>query len=245
MVGGDPAAVSYANSQKKTAEYIGIRYELAELNAGASQQDLLKHIQEFNKTFHGIIISKPVPAQINYYQASELVDPGKALEGVNVANLGKMLVGQTKIVPCTAAACMELIKSAGVDLKGKEAVVIGRSEIVGKPVSLLLLGQNATVTICHSRTAEKQLVGHLQRADVVVAAVGKPKMVKGEWLKKGAIVIDVGINEVNNKIVGDVDFDSAKERAGFITPVPGGVGPVTVVMLMRNAVEAFKMQVEK
>jgi len=168
----------------------------------------------------------------------------KDLEGINVSNIGKMILGETKIIPCTPASVMEHIKSTGVNLRGKEAVIIGHSVIVGKPLSLLLLEQYATVTVCHVATSEVgRLEEHVRRADVLIVAVGKPSVVRGNWIKEGAIVIDVGINRVDDKIIGDVEFEGAKTKASFITPVPGGVGPVTVVMLMRNGIEAFKAQI--
>src|SRR3989338_363376 len=247
MIGNDPSADAYANSQKKGAEALGIHYALVNLPPDISQKDVIRHIQEINRdsTVHGIMIYKPVPSQIDYSEIMNCVDPLKDVEGMNYANLGKLLVGDTKIFPCTPAAAMEHIKSTGVKLRGKEAVIVGRSEIVGKPLSLLLLQESATVTICHSGTSDAgALSTHLKRADIVVAAMGKPGFIKGEWIKKGAIVIDVGINKVNDKITGDVEFDAASQNAAFITPVPGGVGPVTVVMLMRNALEAFKYQLK-
>jgi len=171
------------------------------------------------------------------------VDTIKDVEGINVANIGKMILGDTKIVPCTPASVMEHIHSTGVDLRGKEAVIVGHSHIVGKPLSLLLLQEYATVTVCHIATSEVgRLEEHVGRADVLVVAVGRPAVIKGDWIKEGAVVIDVGINRQGDTVVGDVEFDAAQQRAAYITPVPGGVGPVTVVMLMRNGTEAYKMQ---
>ncbi len=247
MIGDDPSALAYANSQRKGAEALGISYELVNLLQDVSQKDVIQKIQDINRdpNVHGIMIYKPVPKHIDYSKIINGVDPLKDVEGMNYANLGKLLVGDTKILPCTPAAAMEHIKSTGVKLRGLEAVIVGRSEIVGKPLSLLLLQESATVTICHSGTSDAgALIGHLKRADIVVAAMGKPGFVKGEWIKKGAMVIDVGINKVGDKIIGDVEFETASQSAAFITPVPGGVGPVTVVMLMRNVLEAFKYQVK-
>ncbi len=174
---------------------------------------------------------------------ANLLDPAKDLEGINVANIGKMILGETKIIPCTPAAVMEHVKASGLNIRGKEAVVVGASEIVGKPLSLLLLEEYATVTICHVATHEAgKLREHVGAADVLIVAVGKPALIKGEWIKKGAVVIDVGINKVGDHVEGDVEFAEAVKRASSITPVPGGVGPVTVVMLMRNGIEAFKLQ---
>ncbi len=246
MVGNDASANSYANSQKAIADSIGLQYEQQTLPSDIPQQKLLDLIAKFNadKNIHGIMIYKPLPKQIDFKALANAIAPAKDLEGINVTNMGKMMLGKPHIVPCTPAAVMELIHSTGVNLRGKEAVVVGRSEIVGKPLVLLLLAQNATVTVCHSGTSEPELVNHVGRAEVLVVAVGKPSFIKGEWVKPGAIVIDVGINQVGKKIVGDVEFDKASQRAGFITPVPGGVGPVTAVMLMRSGIEAFKIQQE-
>ncbi len=245
LIGEDASACAYANSQKKVAEYVGIEYALETLALNVTQEDLLRTIHRLNNDskVSGMMVHKPIPAQIDYTMAVNAINPSKDLEGLNVTNFGKLISGETKIIPCTPAAAMELIKSTGVSLKGKEAVVVGRSEIVGKPMSLLLLKEDATVTVCHSGTSKAgKLEEHIGRADILVAAIGKPFFVKGEWIKKGAIVIDVGINSVDGKIVGDVEFETAKERAQFITPVPGGVGPVTVVMLMRNCIEGYKTQ---
>ncbi len=244
MIGQDKSACAYANSQKKVAEYIGIQYELLNLPLDVKQDMLREKIRELNQDpkVNGIMIHKPVPAQINYREVANGVDTFKDLEGINVANIGKMILGETKMIPCTPAAVMEHIHSTSLNLRGKEAVIVGHSEIVGKPLSLLLLREYATVTVCHIATSEVgKLIEHVARAEILVVAVGKPGLIKGEWIKKGAIVIDVGINLVENKIVGDVEFETAQTRASFITPVPGGVGPVTVVMLMRNGVEAFKL----
>lgn len=248
MVGSDHGACAYAKSQRKNAKYIGIQYKLKTLPEDVSQEDFTDCIKKLNGdiSVNGIMIHKPVPAHIDYCSVANYVDTVKDLEGINVTNIGKMLVGETKILPCTPASVMEHIKSTGVGLRGKEAVIIGHSVIVGKPLSLLLLEQYATVTVCHVATSEAGLLEeHVRRADILIVAVGRPSIVKGDWIKEGAVVIDVGINRVEGKIVGDVEFSTAKEKASFITPVPGGVGPVTVVMLMRNGIEAFKAQIEK
>ena len=241
VVGNDPASLSYAASQQKTALSVGIDFELQNFKADASQEDVLNLIDELNSYdhVHGIIVNKPLPAQMSFKAIINAISPYKDIEGMNLTNFGLLLMGEEGIFPCTPAAALELLKSSGVSLKGKHAVVIGRSEIVGKPVALLLLREDMTVTICHSKTIDLPFVIH--DADVVIAALGRPNFVKGEWIKNGAIVIDVGINQVDGKLVGDVDFTSAQEKASFITPVPGGVGPVTSVMLMNNAVKAFKL----
>lgn len=245
MVGDDPCASAYANSQKKDAEYIGINYKLTRLPSEVSQDEIIHYVQELNKDpeVNGIMIHKPVPLEINYWLVVNCITPEKDLEGINPTNIGKMIIGKPNIVPCTPAAVLELIKSVSFPLRGKEAVIIGHSEIVGKPLSLLLLEQFATVTICHVATNEAgRLSDHVRRAEILIVAVGKPAFIKGEWIKEGAMVIDVGINKVEEQIVGDVEFESARKKAAYITPVPGGVGPLTVVMLLRNSIEAFKLQ---
>jgi len=242
VVGDDPASLSYATSQQKTAESLGIHYELQNFKADSTQEDVLNLIDELNSYdhVHGIIVNKPLPAHMNFSTIINAIAPYKDIEGMNLTNFGLLLMGEDGIFPCTPAAALELLKSSGVSLKGKHAIVIGRSEIVGKPIALLLLREDMTVTICHSKTIDLPFVVH--DADVVIAALGRPGFVKGEWIKTGAIVIDIGINKVDGKLVGDVDFTSAQEKASYITPVPGGVGPVTAVMLMNNAVKAFKIQ---
>ena len=192
---------------------------------------------------HGIIIQMPLPASIDYKKISQYIEPAKDVEGMHPANIGKLLFGKSKLVPCTAAAAMELINSTGVDLYGKEVVIVGHSEIVGKPLAMLLLDKFATVTVCHIGTSKAgKLEEHVKQAEILIVAVGKAGLIKGHLIKEGAIVIDVGINRVADKIVGDVEFEAAEKRASWITPVPGGVGPLTVTMLMRNLVEAAKSQ---
>lgn len=242
LTGSDPSAVSYAESQKKTALSLGIDYRLKILSENISGQEFISVIEGLNEdaSVHGILINKPLPAQIDHAAVSNLIKDVKDIEGLNIQNLGKMFLNKARLVPCTAAAVMEHLKFAQVSLKGKDVVVIGRSEIVGKPLVLLLLSQHATVTVCHSHT--QNLIEHVRRADVVIVAIGKPNFLQGDWVKPGAVVIDVGINRVDGKIVGDVDFGAVFKVAGAITPVPGGVGPVTSVLLMNNVLEAFKQQ---
>jgi methylenetetrahydrofolate dehydrogenase (NADP+)/methenyltetrahydrofolate cyclohydrolase len=245
LVGTDPGSSTYAKSQKNAAEYVGIQYELKILPEKTSQNELIDIIKKLNQdpNVNGIMLHKPLPAHMDSRVVTNFIDIAKDLEGINVTNIGKMALGETSIIPCTPASVMEHIKSIGVSLRGKEVVIVGRSEIVGKPLIFLFLQQHATVTVCHSATNEVgKLSEHVKRAEVLVVALGKPLFVKGDWIKSGAIVIDVGINQVGSQIVGDVEFDKAKEKASFITPVPGGVGPLTVVMLMRNGIEAFRLQ---
>jgi len=245
QVGENAPAEAYVKSQKKTAENLGIEYQLHRLNQETTEAELIQFIRELNsdKTVNGIIVQMPLPVRIDYKKISQFIIPEKDVEGMHPVNMGKITFGNAKILPCTPAAVMELLKETQVDLYGKEVVVVGHSEIVGKPLSLLLLDKFATVTVCHIGTSKAgKLEEHVRKAEVLIVAVGKAGLIKGEWVKEGAIVIDVGINRVADKIVGDVEFEAAEKRASYITPVPGGVGPLTVTMLMRNLVEAAKLQ---
>lgn len=246
MVGENAGAQAYVRQQKKAAENLGIDYQLHTLEANIQESALIEFVNKLNidKSVNGIIIQMPLPEQIDYKKISQFILPEKDIEGMHPANIGKVLFGKARIVPCTAAAVMELINSTAIDLYGKEVVVVGHSEIVGKPLALLLLEKFATVTVCHIGTSiAGKLEEHIKRAEVLIVAVGKAGLIKGDLVKVGAIVIDVGINRVVDKIVGDVEFEAAEKRAAFITPVPGGVGPLTVTMLMRNLVEAAKLQI--
>ncbi len=245
IVGANAGACAYANSQRRVAEQVGVDYALEALPDRVSQQEFQAVIQRLNNdaAVNGIMIHKPLPEHLAFGDLANAVDIAKDIEGINVANIGKMILGETRMIPCTPAAVMEHIRLTGVDIRGKEAVVVGHSTIVGKPLSLLLLRKMATVTVCHVATSEAgRLAEHVRRADILAVAVGCPELIKGAWIKEGAIVLDVGINCRDGRIVGDVEFAAAAQRAAFITPVPGGIGPVTVVMLMRNGVEAFKCQ---
>lgn len=243
-VGQDPSSLSYLKSQRKTAEELGINYKHEDFPITTSYEETLEVLGELKKlnvdpTVHGVIINKPLPSDMDYSVIVNHLNPYKDIEGLGETNMGRLLLGKSNaLIPCTAAAAVALLKSSNIHLPGKKAVIIGRSEIVGKPAALLLLKENMTVTICHSKT--ENLQEHIHSADVVIAAIGQKRFVQGAWIKEGAIVVDVGINEENGKIVGDVDFESCKEKASFISPVPGGVGPVTSVCLMKNALEAFK-----
>jgi len=201
------------------------------------------HKLNADKEVNGVIVQTPLPQHIDYKKISEHISAQKDVEGMHPLNMGQVIFGRPRIASCTASAVMELLNSTGIDLYGKEVVVVGHSEIVGKPLALLLLEKFATVTVCHIGTSKAgKLEDHVRRAEVLIVAVGKPGLIKGEWIKEGAIVIDVGINQVGNKIVGDVEFEEAEKRASHITPVPGGVGPLTVAILMRNLIEATKLQ---
>lgn len=240
QVGENPSSEVYIKSQKKNADLLGIEYALHKLDCAFTQDKLIEFIETLNNDpkVNGIIIQMPLPQQIDYKKISEHIAPGKDAEGMHPLNMGRIIFGKSKVLPCTASAVMEIINYTGTDLSGKEVVIVGHSEIVGKPLSLLLLDKLATVTVCHIGTAKAgKLEEHVKRAEVLIVAVGKAGLIKGSWIKEGAIVVDVGINKVEDKIVGDVEFIEAEKRASWITPVPGGVGPLTVIMLMRNLVE--------
>lgn len=240
LVGEDPASQTYVRSKLRTAERLGIRSIDHFPPAGISQEELLALVHQLNAdpSVHGILVQLPLPKHINSRAVLEAIDPRKDVDGFHPYNIGSLLIGGTLLPPCTPAGIMELIGRSGIELTGKEAVVVGRSNIVGKPVSLMLLAANATVTVCHSRTHD--LAAVCRRADVLVAAVGQPRLITADFVKEGAIVIDVGTNRVDGKLVGDVDFDAVREKAAAITPVPGGVGPMTITMLMKNTLASAR-----
>nr|WP_301553581.1 bifunctional methylenetetrahydrofolate dehydrogenase/methenyltetrahydrofolate cyclohydrolase FolD [Desulfuribacillus alkaliarsenatis] len=243
IVGSDPASQTYVRAKAKACNNIGIYSEVYELPEEITEQQLLEKIDELNSDMriHGILVQLPLPKDINEQAVIERISADKDVDGFHILNAGKLLVGQDSYLPCTPAGCIELIKRTGETLEGKHVVVIGRSNIVGKPVALLSLYENATVTICHSRT--QNLAEIVKQGDIVIAAVGRPKMITADMVKDGAIVIDVGINRVDGKLVGDVDFEQVKDKASFITPVPGGVGPMTITMLLQNTIVACKKSV--
>lgn len=243
IVGNDPASRVYVNNKKKACEECGIYSEEYALAEETTEEELLKLIDELNnrKEISGILVQLPVPKHINEKKIIEAIRPDKDVDAFHPVNVGKIMVGDFDFVPCTPAGVMELIAESGIDVSGKECVVVGRSNIVGKPQAMLLLHKNGTVTICHSRTAD--LKAKTKEADILVVAVGIPNFVTGDMIKPGAVVIDVGINRVaDKKLVGDVEFESAEKVAGAITPVPGGVGPMTIAMLMKNTVKAAIIQ---
>lgn len=245
VVGANPGALAYVRSQEKIAQELGIIYQLHQLPENISEDELVDFVIKLNddKLINGIVIQMPLPQQMDYKKVSEFISPKKDIEGMHPSNMGKVLFGRARIAACTATAVMELLNSTGIDLYGKEVVVVGHSEIVGKPLAMLLLEKFATVTVCHIATSKVgTLEQHVRRAEILIVAVGQIGLIKGEWVKPGAIVIDVGINRLGNKIVGDVEFEVAEKNASFITPVPGGVGPLTVAILMRNLIEAIKLQ---
>ncbi|OJW64703.1 MAG: bifunctional methylenetetrahydrofolate dehydrogenase/methenyltetrahydrofolate cyclohydrolase [Sphingomonadales bacterium 63-6] len=248
LVGEDPASQVYVRSKGKATTAAGMNSFEYKMPADASEADLIAKVEELNAdpAVDGILVQLPLPKGLDEQAVISTIDPDKDVDGFHIINAGRLSVGQKGFVPCTPLGCLMLLKDRLGDLSGKDAVVIGRSNIVGKPMAQLLTDANATVTIAHSRTANLPEV--VKRADIVVAAVGRPEMVKGDWIKPGATVIDVGINRVDGedgktKLVGDVDFDSAREVAGAITPVPGGVGPMTIAVLLRNAlVSAYRRE---
>ena len=243
IVGNDSASRVYVNNKKKACEHIGIRSEEYALPEETTQEELLKLVGELNERedIHGILCQLPLPKHINEETILYAIDPRKDVDAFHPVNVGKIMIGDFDFLPCTPAGVMDLIEESGIDLTGKECVVVGRSNIVGKPQAMLLLHKNATVTICHSRTKDLREV--CKRADVLVVAVGRAKMIDASYIKEGAVVIDVGMDrDENGKLCGDVDFDSACTVAGAITPVPGGVGPMTIATLMRNAVTAAEKQ---
>lgn len=238
LVGDNPASKLYVSMKQKACKEVGIYSEEHRLPAEVTQDQLLALIDELNgdPKIHGILVQLPLPAHLDEEEVIMRIHPDKDVDGFNPVNVGKMCIGSRAYLPCTPAGMMKLIDTINYDPAGKKAVVIGRSNIVGKPIAQLLLQRDATVTICHSKT--KDLVAECRQADILVAAVGQPEMVKGDWVKPGAVVIDVGINRRDGKTVGDVEFESVKEVAGWITPVPGGVGPMTIAMLLTNTVVA-------
>ena len=244
LVGEDPASQIYVKNKGLGCAQVGIHSVTIRLPETTTQQELETQIDQLNgdAAIHGILVQLPLPAGLDEAAALARIAPEKDVDGFHVVNAGKLFTGQKGVVACTPKGAMEMIRRTGIDLSGKEAVVVGRSNIVGKPMAMLLLQQNATVTMCHSRT--QHLAEHTRRADVLVAAVGKPRFITADMVKPGAIVIDVGINRVDGKVVGDVDFDAVKEVASWITPVPGGVGRMTITMLLENTIEAAERTVK-
>jgi methylenetetrahydrofolate dehydrogenase (NADP+)/methenyltetrahydrofolate cyclohydrolase len=242
IVGDEPASRIYVNNKKKACDEIGIRSFEYALPAETSEEEIIELIKTLNcdKNIHGILVQLPLPPHINDEKVLLTIDPDKDVDAFHPVNVGKIMIGNYRFLPCTPAGVIEMIHRTGIDLKGSECVVVGRSNIVGKPMAMLLLHEHATVTVCHSRTKDLKTV--CKRADVLVVAVGKPKLIKADFIKPGAVVIDVGTNRMENgKLCGDVDFEEAKGVASYITPVPGGVGPMTIAMLMKNTVKAAEI----
>jgi len=242
LVGDDPASAIYVRRKAEACGRAGLRSETFHLPASTSEAEVLALIEDLNARadVHGILPQQPMPPQINPRTVFERVDPRKDVDGLGPENMAALFIGRPRLVPCTPSGIMVLLQHAGVDPAGKEAVVVGRSTIVGRPIAVLLLNAHATVTWCHTKTAN--LAAHTRRADILVVAAGRPRLITGEMVKPGAVVVDVGVNRLNGKLVGDVDFSSVAAVAGWITPVPGGVGPMTIAMLLRNTVLAADHQ---
>ena len=239
QVGGDPASSVYVRNKKNACAYIGIGSESYELPEETTEEELLALIQELNQKeeVHGILVQLPLPAHIDEEKVILAIDPSKDVDGFHPQSAGALMIGSKGFLPCTPAGVIQLLKRSGVEMEGKNCVIVGRSNIVGKPMAMLMLRENATVTVAHSRT--KNLKELCKQADILIVAIGKPKFITEEYVKEGAVVIDVGINrDEEGKLCGDVDFDQVKEKVGMITPVPGGVGPMTITMLMEQTYQA-------
>ena len=243
QVGDDPASSIYVRNKKRACAYVGIESLSYELPEETTEDELVKLVKELNENdnVHGILVQLPLPKHINADTIIRTISPDKDVDGFHPESVGRLCIGEPGFVSCTPAGIIQLLKRSGIEIEGKECVVVGRSNIVGKPMSILLLRENGTVTITHSRTkARKEVTG---RADILVVAIGKPKFITADYVKEGAVVIDVGMHRnEENKLCGDVDFDDIKDKVSAITPVPGGVGPMTIAMLMYNCVEAAKGQ---
>lgn len=239
LVGDDPASKVYVGNKEKACKEVGFYSEVHKLAENTSEEELLFLIEQLNNNpkIHGILVQLPLPKHINEKEVINRILPSKDVDGFHPVNAGALLVGEKGLQPCTPKGCIRLIKEMGLEISGKKAIVVGRSNIVGKPIALMLLQENATVEICHSRTQD--LAKEIKDADILVVAIGKANFITGEMIKPGAVVIDVGINRLEDgSLAGDVEFNSAKEVAGYITPVPGGVGPMTIAMLLENTLEA-------
>ncbi|MDD3088389.1 MAG: bifunctional 5,10-methylenetetrahydrofolate dehydrogenase/5,10-methenyltetrahydrofolate cyclohydrolase [Candidatus Omnitrophica bacterium] len=244
-VGHNEEAQIYVKMQEKAAEKVGIAFERRVLDAGLCEKELLGEIDSLNAdtSVTAVIVQKPLPFGIEHDRVVEALHPEKDAEGLHPYNLGRIFRREADIVPCTPGAVMRILREHHVELYGKEVVLVGHSAIVGKPLSMMMLNESATTTVCHIGTAEKgDIISHSRKADILVVAVGRPWMVTGDWVKRGAVVIDVGINKQDGAIVGDVLFPEVEKKASLITPVPGGVGPITVSILMRNVLRAYRSQ---
>lgn len=242
QIGNDPASSVYVNNKKKACAYVGVESLSYELPEETTEEELLKIIDTLNKdaSVNGILVQLPLPKHIDEDKIILAIDAKKDVDGFHPGNVGNLCIGRPGFLPCTPAGVIQLLKRSGIIIEGKECVVVGRSNIVGKPMALLLLRENGTVTVAHSKTQNLKEV--CKRADILVAAVGKPKMITKEYIKEGAAVIDVGIHRMENgRLCGDVDFEEVKDICGAITPVPGGVGPMTIAMLMKNCIESLKL----
>ncbi len=245
LVGNNPASKVYVSMKEKACRDVGIFSDEYKLPEDTCEEELVNLINRLNgkDDIHGILVQLPLPKHINESKIVEAISPDKDVDGFHPYNVGRLITGKPVFQPCTPYGVMILLKESGIDLTGKEVVVVGRSNIVGKPVAFMCLQQHATVTLCHSKT--RNLPDKIKMADVLIAAVGKPEMIKGDWIKEGAVVIDVGVNRLDDgKLVGDVEFSVASRRASYITPVPGGVGPMTITMLLYNTLQSAKRSVK-
>ncbi|MEK6691898.1 MAG: bifunctional methylenetetrahydrofolate dehydrogenase/methenyltetrahydrofolate cyclohydrolase FolD [Nitrospirota bacterium] len=245
LVGDNPASKVYVKNKQKACEAVGIYSEEHKLPEATTQEDLLSIVERLNKDskIHGILVQLPLPKHIDSDTVLKAINPFKDVDGFHPYNVGMLMIGDPIFIPCTPYGIMKMIEHSGISVEGKTAVIVGRSNIVGKPVALLLMQKNATVTVCHSKT--KDLDEVCRSADILVAAIGKPKIIKGNMVKEGAVIIDVGINRLDDgSLVGDVDYDEVSKKAGWITPVPGGVGPMTITMLLNNTLDAARRSTE-
>lgn len=241
LIGENPASKSYVNGKKKASTEVGISYDLIELKSETREEELVYLIQKLNtdESVHGILVQLPLPQHIDEQRIIETISPYKDVDGFHPINIGRMMIGENTFLPCTPYGIITMLKSVDITLEGKHAVIIGRSNIVGKPVGQLLLNENVTVTYCHSKTVD--LKAHTKMADILVVAVGQPHVINADYMKDGAVVIDVGVNRIEDgSLTGDVDFMDAKKKASYITPVPRGVGPMTITMLLENTIKAAK-----
>lgn len=244
LVGDNPASKSYVSGKEKASLQIGIQSTIIRLADTISEQDLLEKIHQLNKdnSIDGILVQLPLPQHIDENKVINTISIDKDVDGFHPLNVARLHLGESCILPCTPKGIITMLKSAGVSIAGKHAVVVGRSNIVGKPVAQLLLKENATVSICHSKTQDLKAI--ILQADILIAAIGKPKMITADMIKENAVVIDVGVNRVGDKLVGDVDFDNMVSKASIITPVPGGVGPMTITSLLQNTLEIYKQKMD-
>lgn len=240
LVGDDPASATYVRNKGKVCQEVGIRSLQLARPASISREELFDLIARLNKeeTIDAILVQLPLPPHLNPREVTEAIDPAKDVDALHPINVGRLTRGDARVLPCTPAGILEILDRHQVEIKGRRAVVVGRSEIVGKPIALLLLHRHATVTLCHSRTPD--LGAETRRAEILVAAVGRPRLITADMVRDGVAVIDVGVNRVEGRLVGDVDFDAVKEKASLITPVPGGVGPLTIAMLLKNTLLTYK-----
>jgi methylenetetrahydrofolate dehydrogenase (NADP+)/methenyltetrahydrofolate cyclohydrolase len=242
LVGEDEASKIYVRNKERASLKIGMTSKIVRMPADSSEEDVIAEVKNLNADpeIHGFLVQLPLPDHIDEQNVLDAIAPEKDADGLHQVNMGKLILGRSDLVsqPCTPLGMMTILDEYGIELKGRESVIVGRSNIVGKPIGIMLMSRHSTITYCHSRTQDLPEV--CRRADILVAAIGRAEMIKGDWIKPGAVVLDVGMNRTDEKLVGDIEFEKAREVAGYITPVPGGVGPMTIAMLMRNTVEMFK-----